>query len=144
MTADLNARNRAARERLEALIARVGDRDVALDDGWTVAALLGHLAFWDRIAMARLEKYLRDREAPASASDTITDYTNAAGMRQWKDTPMRIAAAQARDSAAEVDRLIAALPADALEELKALNRPFLIERSAHRKQHIDQIERALR
>lgn len=144
MTADLNARNRAARERLDALVARVGDRDAVIEEGWTVGALLGHLAFWDRIATVRLEKYLRDRETPASASDTITEYTNAAGMRQWKDTPIRVAAAQARDSAAEVDRLIGTLPADVLDELKAMGRPFLIDRSAHRKEHIDQIERALR
>jgi hypothetical protein len=144
VTANLHARNRAARERLDALIARVGDRDAVVEEGWTVGALLAHLAFWDRIATARLERYLLDREAPASASDTITDYTNAAGMRQWKETALRVAAAQAHDSAAEVDRLISSLPADALEELKAMGRPFLIDRSAHRKEHIDQIERALR
>lgn len=144
MTADLNARNRAARERLDALIARVGERDAVVEEGWSVGALLGHLAFWDRIATARLEKYMRDREAPATASDAITDYTNAAGLRQWKDTPMRVAAAQAHDSAAEVDRLIGTLPADAIAELKAMGRPYLIDRSAHRKEHIDQIERALR
>ncbi|MGH2471536.1 MAG: DinB family protein [Candidatus Limnocylindria bacterium] len=144
MIKDHNARNRAARERLDALLARLGERDVVLDGGWTAAALLAHLAFWDRIAMTRLEKYLRDRETPAFASDTITEYTNAAGLRQWKDTPVRVAAAQARDAAAAVDRLVETLPADALAALKALGRPFVIDRSLHRKEHIDQIERVLR
>jgi hypothetical protein len=141
---DHNARNRAARERLDALIARVGERDVVLDDGWTAAALLAHLAFWDRLATARLEKHLREGEPPIFATDGVTDLTNAAGMWQWKDTPPRVAGTQAREAAAAIDRLIETLPSDKLEGLKALGRSFLIDRSAHRKEHLDQIERGLR
>jgi hypothetical protein len=144
VTKDHNARNRAARERLGALIARVGERDVALDDGWTAAALLAHLAFWDRLAAARLERYLREREPPVSASDAVTELTNAAAMGQWKDTPVRVAAKQAREAAAAADRVIETLPADALAALAALGRPHLLDRSLHRKEHLDQIERALR
>ena len=143
MTKDHNARNRAARERLAAVVARVGERDVAIDGGWTAAGLLAHLAFWDRLAVARLEKHLREGEPPIFATDGVTDLTNAAGMRQWKDTPLRVAGSQARDAAAEIDRLIETLPSDKLEGLKALGRSFLIDRSEHRKEHLDQIERAL-
>jgi hypothetical protein len=144
MTKDHNARNRAARERLEALIARMGERDVVVDGGWTAVGLLAHLAFWDRLATARLEKHLREGEPPVFATDAVTDLTNAAGKRQWKDTPPRVAGAQAREAAAEIDRLIETLPSDKLDGLKALGRSFLIDRSAHRKEHLDQIERALR
>ena len=143
MTKDHNARNRAARERLEALIARVGDRDVVVDGGWSAAGLLAHLAFWDRLAAARLEKHLREGKPPIFATDEVTDLTNAAGMRQWHDIPLRVAGAQARDAAAEIDRLIETLPSDRLDSLKALGRDFLIDRSLHRKEHLDQIERAL-
>ncbi len=144
MTKDHNARNRAARERLEGLIARVGERDVVVDGGWTAAGLLAHLAFWDRLAVARLEKHLREGKPPIFATDEVTDLTNAAAMRQWRDTPPRVAGAQAREAAAAIDRLIETLPADKLDGLKALGRSFLIDRSAHRKEHLDQIERALR
>jgi hypothetical protein len=144
MTKDHNARNRAARERLELLIARLGERDVEVDGGWTAAALLAHLAFWDRLATARLEKHLREAKPPIFATDDVTELTNAAGMRQWKETPLRVAGTQAREAAAEIDRLIETLPADKLDGLKALGRSFLIDRSEHRKQHLDQIERALR
>ena len=143
MTKDHNGRNRAARERLEAVIARVGERDVVLSDGWTAAGFLAHLAFWDRLAAARLEKHLREGQPPVSASDEVTDLTNAAGMRQWNDTPPALAARQAREAAAEIDQLIETLPADKLDGLKALGRPFLIDRSRHRKEHLDQIERGL-
>jgi hypothetical protein len=144
MIKDHNARNRAARERLEALIARVGERDIVLDDGWTAAALLAHLAFWDRLATARLERHLREGEPPVFASEAVTDLTNAAGMWQWKATPPRVAGTQAREAAAEIDRLIETLPTETVDGLKALGRPFLIDRSQHRKEHLDQIERALR
>jgi hypothetical protein len=143
VTNDHNKRNRAGRERLASVIGRLGERDVALGDGWTAAALLAHLAFWDRLAATRLEKYLRDGEPMALANDTITEYTNGAGMRQWRDTPLRLARTQAREAAAEIDRLIEALPSDKFDALKALGHPFLIDRSQHRKEHLDQIERAL-
>ncbi len=144
MTKDHNARNRAARERLDALIARVDGRDVVVDSDWTAAGLLAHLGFWDRLAKARLEKHLREGQPPIFATDAVTDLTNAAGLRQWNDTPPRVAGAQAREAAGEIDRLIETLPADKLDGLKALGRSFLIDRSEHRKEHLDQIERALR
>ena len=143
MTKDHNARNRAARERLDAVIARVGERNVVVDADWTAAGLLAHLAFWDRLATARLDKHLREGQPPVFASDDVTDLTNAAGMRQWKETPPRVAGTQAREAAAEIDRLIEGLPKDKLDGLKALGRSFLIDRSNHRKEHLDQIERAL-
>jgi hypothetical protein len=143
VTKDHNARNRAARERLDGVISRLGARDVPVDDDWNAAALLAHLAFWDRLAAARLERHLREGEPPVFATDAVTDLTNAAGMRQWKETPPRVAGTQAREAAAEIDRLIETLPSDKLEGLKALGRSFLIDRSNHRKEHLDQIERAL-
>jgi hypothetical protein len=143
VTKDHNGRNRAARERLESVIARLGGRDVVLDDDWTAAALLAHIAFWDRLATARLERHLREGEPPVFATDAVTDLTNDAALRQWKDTPPLVAGRQAREAAAQIDRLIEGLPADKLDGLKALGRSFLIDRSQHRKEHLDQIERGL-
>jgi hypothetical protein len=143
VTSDVNARNRATRERLAGVIARLGERDAKIDDEWTAAALLAHLAFWDRLSATRIEKYLRDGEAPAPAAAAILDYTNGGGMRQWKDTPLRVAALQAKDAAAAFDKLVETLPSDKFAYLKGLGRPFLIDRSEHRKEHLDQIERAL-
>jgi len=140
---DHNDRNRAARERLAAVASRLGDRNVQLSGGWTAPALLAHIAFWDRLALARLGKYLRDGETPANASDPITEYTNGGGMRQWLETPPDVAARQATEAAADVDRAVASLPADKLRFLESLGRPFLIDRSQHRQVHLDEIERAL-
>ena len=144
MTGDLKSRNRATRERLDVVIARLGDRPLQMDGGWTASALLAHIAFWDRLAFVRLEKYLRDGEPPITAPPALTDLTNGGGIRQWLDTPPAVAALQARDAAAAMDRLVENLPADKLAALAALDRPQLYDRSGHRRQHLDEIERALR
>src|SRR2546428_547890 len=67
-------------------MARLGGQTVVLPDGWTAAALLAHLAFWDRFAASRLEKYLRDREPMAFLNDAFFEHINAAGLPQWTAT----------------------------------------------------------
>src|SRR5256885_5892852 len=137
------ARNRASRERLAALIARLGERTVVLPDGWTSAALLAHLAFWDRFAATRLERYVRDRQPMAFYDDAFFELVNAAGLPQWTATPLGTAAADATNSAAAADMAIAKLSADEVAALTALGRPGLLDRSGHRTQHLDHLERAL-
>ncbi len=144
MTSDLNARNRASRDRLAVVIDRLGDRVIEMEGGWTASALLAHIAFWDRLATVRLEKYLRDGEPPVTAPPPLTDLTNEAGMRQWKETPPAVAARQARDAALAMDRVVESISPEELTALKKLDRPQLYDRSDHRKQHLDEIERALR
>lgn len=140
---DHNTRNRASRERISVVIARLGNKDVAMAGGWSSAALLAHIAFWERLAAARLEKWLRDGEPPATAAPELTDLTNAAGMRQWHDTPPAVAAAQALDAASATDRLVEGIDAERFAVLKAFNRHFLYDRSMHRTEHLTEIERAL-
>jgi hypothetical protein len=146
MTADVNARNRTSRERLVAVVARLGDRDVKVDGGWTAAGLLGHLAFWDGFALARLDKHLREGAPLELASEKIADHINAAAMPQWHDTPTAIAGRRAIAAATAIEESVARLPAEVLDRVKALGigKTFIVDRSAHRKEHLDQIERALR
>ena len=50
----------------------------------------------------------------------------------------------ANHSPGEFDRLIETLPATTFGEIRTMNRPRLLDRSLHRKEHLDEIERALR
>ena len=143
MSDDHNANNRTSRQRLASVGGRLGDKQLPLADGWTASALVAHLAFWDRLALARLEKFLRDGDPPALASDAYRDYVNAGGKRQWLETRAEAASRQANEAASELDRVIAALPEDKLRALRALGFPLLYDRSGHRDQHLDEIERAL-
>lgn len=144
MINDHNKRNRASRERLGEVSQRVGERIIEMAGGWTASALLAHIAFWDRLATVRLEKYLRDGQPPVTAPPALSDLINGAGMRQWKDTPPAIAGKQARDAAEAMDRLVESITADKFAALKTFDLPQVYDRAAHRKQHLDEIERALR
>ena len=144
MTNDHIKRNRASRDHLAEVIARLRDRSVDLPGGWTTAALLAHLAFWDAFGAARLEKYVRDREPMELGTETLTEFINAAGMAQWTATPLATAADLATKAAAAIDRLIEGLPSDVLDQIRAMKRPRVLDRSLHRKEHLDEIERALR
>ena len=77
-------------------------------------------------------------------SDTLTEFMNGAGMAQWTATPLASAAGLATKAAAAIDLLIEGLPSDALEQIRSMKRPRLLDRSLHRKEHLDEIERALR
>jgi len=53
------AQNTAQRERLRAFVTRATDADLAapMPAGWTVAAVLAHLAFWDQRMVVLIERW---------------------------------------------------------------------------------------
>ena len=61
-----HATNAQTCERLRALVARLGDADLQrpVGHGWTVAATLVHLAFWDLRAVALIERFGKDSVGP--------------------------------------------------------------------------------
>ena len=66
------AENDAARERLRALVARSTDDDLAcpLGQHWTVSVGLAHLAFWDRLWLAKFEEWERTGGVKMPPADT--------------------------------------------------------------------------
>src|SRR5687767_1185129 len=64
--ATLRARSRAQTERLHALAA-LSDAALSrsLEDGWTIAAKLAHLAYWEGRQVGVLEAWQRHRIPPA-------------------------------------------------------------------------------
>src|SRR5512142_2358668 len=59
MTSSFVQENDESRQRLKALVRDLSDQDLALSTeyGWTVAALLAHLAFWDQRMVAILQRW---------------------------------------------------------------------------------------
>jgi hypothetical protein len=137
------AMNRASRERLAKVIEQLRLGDVRLDDEWTAAAVLAHLAFWDRVAAARIEKYLHRGRGMEFFNDVFFDYINESALPQWRRIPLEIAAADATDAASKTDAMLEALSAEDVGKLRAVGRPDLFRRYPHRTQHLDQLERAL-
>jgi hypothetical protein len=136
------ARNRESLARLEALAARLGEAELArpLPNGWTVAATLVHLAFWDRraaVIMDRLRQGRGGEESPVD--DDVTNDTVAALARAVAPAA---AARLAVEAARAADAGIEALP-DATVERLAARGPFSLARHLHRAEHLDEMERAL-
>jgi hypothetical protein len=111
---------------------------------WTVAGVMGHLAFWDARALALADKV--ERSVPFSPSDAEpddVDWINDATRPLIQAIPPRQAAELAIRLAEETDRRVASLdsarfwPNDPTSPLNPL-------RAGHRGEHLDEIEAALR
>jgi len=136
--------NDAERARLKAFVTRVSDADLAraMPAGWTVAAVLGHVAFWDQRILALLDAWARGA-APTSIHEEEVDWINDAGKPLLLAVPPRKAAELTVAIAEEVDRRVAALPDDLVARNAAAGSPLSLFRGPHRKDHLDDIERIL-
>jgi hypothetical protein len=139
---DHNARNRASRERLRHVGERLGDHLVTIADDWTAAGLLAHLAFWERMTLLRWERHQREAVPLESIDDRMVDLVNAAAKPQWNETAPRRALADVMAAAEAVDALIEKVGAAEAAQIAA-TRPRLVDRSLHRSEHLEEIERAL-
>lgn len=115
---------------------------VPLDGGWTVSAVLAHLAFWDRWVEERWRRYAtlgRFDDLP----DDIDDLANAAARDAWLAVPAQAALAMARQAAATVTSRIESLPLEAVRAAVDSNREALVDRTRHWRPHLDDIRRAV-
>jgi len=140
-------RNDQQRARLAALATR-GQEELARDlgGGWTIAAALAHTAFWDRLALGRLKAFER-AGLPATQIPFDFEMLNNALTPTWLALPAKVALQEAVAAAEAVDQHIRDLPDQTIEAYRAAvgsgGFPILLERSRHRKEHVDQIDRAL-
>lgn len=136
----------AERERLRSLVARSSDADLSrpMSGGWTVAAVLAHCGYWDARAIYFLDKWGQSGE-PSVYEPEDTDAANEAAKPLCLALPPRIAAELALRLAEEADGKVRALSDAMLTKIRQKgDPPFSLSRGAHRKEHLDDIERALR
>lgn len=142
------AQNTAERERLRALVARLGDAQLArpLEAGWTIAGVLGHLAYWDQRIVVLVERWRQAGAAsvPGPLNRADVDWINDAAKPMLLALPPRRAAGLALAAAEAADRAVEALPDDYLTSNEAAGGPIMLLRAAHRREHLDEIERSLR
>ena len=149
-----NERNAASRRRLVALVGRLVPADLRRhaslpeEGGWTVGQVLGHLAFWDRFLTSR---WLAAQAAgpgnePSPMPDELADLLNSAlepSLAAFAGASGSGLLAEVVAAAEGIDQLIAGLPADAPVARVAAERPRLLDRSLHRRAHLDAIDLAL-
>jgi hypothetical protein len=138
--------NDEQRERLAVLVDRLTAGDYALEvmPGWTVGALLAHLAFWDRLVVERWTQAIAaDATIPLSLSDELTDLINGASLAQWLAMPGPLAGREAIAAAEAVDACVEGLEQARVAAAVGAGLSRLVDRSLHRAEHIDMIEVAL-
>ncbi len=134
--------NARERERLRALVARLSDDELRLElgDGWTIAAALAHLAFWDQLSLVRVRQW---RQGGVSRTSLDLDTINAALLPLLLSVPPGRAAELAIAAAEAIDRELGALSPEIVAAVEGLGDRRRLYRSIHRKMHLDQIEEAL-
>jgi len=108
--------------------------------GWTVAALLLHVAFWDRRASLLLARWTKSgvEDSPID-SDIVNDSVKDILLAVPPEAAPRLALAAAE----EVDRAIAGLAPSMLSEIEGRDVHVRLDRAHHRNMHLDEIEKAL-
>jgi hypothetical protein len=134
--------NRALTQQLEALAGRLSDADLGRDlgGGRTVSVALAHLAFWDRRVAYVLTRWMH-KEVPHQELDD--DVVNNALEELHKAIEPRAAARLAIDSAKSADAAIADVSDAIAGQLIADGHQYLLNRTNHRREHIEQIEAVL-
>ncbi len=138
--------NTRERDRLRALVERLDEDELRapVNEHWTVAAVLGHIAFWDARVLALADKLERGVSfAPSDAEPEDVDWINDASRPLIHAiAPLEVARLALR-IAEETDARVASLPLERLWPQDP-DSPLYAVRAAHRGEHLDDVEAAIR
>ena len=131
--------NDESSERLVAPVGRLTDDDLSLElgAGWTVGAVLAHLAFWDLRALSLLARWAR---GGVGSSPVDADAVNDAGLPILRRLPPAAVREAVLDSAAAIDAAVAGLPPSLLVDIQEHATQLHQGRAIHRNVHLDEIE----
>ena len=137
--------NDRERERLREFINGLDDDALAApaNEYWTVAGVLGHMAYWDIRVLVLAEKIDRGEPWAPGDAEPDGDWLNDSTRPIIHAIAPRAAAEFALRIAEETDVRVAELPLDRMYPLDP-DSPISPARSEHRGEHLDELERALR
>ena len=127
---------------MKALVARLSDKQLAamVNEYWSVAGILGHIAFWDGRVLFLAGKLQRGEPFTASENEPEdVDWINDSSRPLIHAIAPRALAELAVSIAEETDQLVASLPDELLAGLGDTS-PLNPERAGHRGEHLDEIE----
>ena len=143
MTFPYSEQNAQSRQRLETLARGLSDEDFSrsTDYGWTVAALLAHLAFWDHRMSAILRRWQQEGLDPSpidmmAVNDALRVICHSLEPRAAVD--LAISAAEKIDG--ELERLTPDEVKQMEEHAANTETQFRMNRSLHRDGHLNDIE----
>jgi hypothetical protein len=138
-----NARELA---RMRAVVSGLSDEQLGamVNEYWSVAGVLGHLAFWDGRALYLSGKLVRGEPLTAFENEPEdVDWINDSSRPLIHAIPPRALAELAVSIADETDELVASLPDEILAGLDETS-PLNLVRADHRGEHLDEIEAFIR
>ena len=147
MTFPYSEQNAESRRRLEALVRGLSDQDLArsTDYGWTVTALLAHLAFWDQRMTVILRRWMEEGFDPSPIdSGAVNDALRVVCHALDPRTAIELCLSSAEAVDAEFDTLTPDLVKQLEEHAAATETQFRMNRSLHRNAHLDDIESLLK
>ncbi len=149
---DYVEKNAKELERMRGLVEGLSEDDLRrpVNEYWSVAGVLGHIAFWDGRALAladKLEQGLKSGTQHLFSSDddepAEVDWINDATRPLIHAIPPAELAQLALDIAAQTDARVATLPPENLWP-RDPESPLIGLRALHRGEHLDDIDAALR
>jgi hypothetical protein len=137
--------NTRERERMRALVEGLDDDALTapVNEYWTVAGVLGHLAYWDIRILVLAERIDRGEPWAPGDAEPDGDWLNDSTRPLIHEIAPRKAALFALRIAEQCDALVAGLPLDRMLP-RDPDSPIWPGRSDHRGEHLDEIEAALR
>ena len=137
--------NTRQRERLRGLVEGLDDDALTapVNDYWTVAGVLGHIAYWDIRVLVLAEKIDRGEPWAPGDAEPEGDWLNDSTRPLIHAIAPREAAHLALRIAEETDARVAELPLERLWPGDP-DSPINASRGEHRGEHLDEIEAALR
>lgn len=138
--------NTRERERMRSLVEGLEEDTLrsSVNEHWTVAGVLGHIAFWDARVLALSEKL--ERGLPFGPDDNEpedVDWINDASRPLIHAVPPLDLARLALEIAEQTDAKVATLPVDRLWPTDP-DSPLYALRASHRGEHLDDVEAALK
>lgn len=137
--------NTRERVRLRALVEGLDDDALTapVNEYWTVAGVMGHIAYWDIRFLVLAEKIQRGEPWEPGDAEPEGDWLNDTTRPLIHAIPPRVAAQLALQTAEQCDALVAELPPERLWPGDP-DCPISAHRYEHRAEHLDEIEAALR
>jgi hypothetical protein len=146
MTFPYSKENAESYQRLKSLVHRLTDTDLALstDYGWTISALLAHLAFWDQRMVVILNRWKENGfdESPIDSmavNDALKMICDA--LEPHSAAELSLLAAERID--AELNTLTPEFVKQIEDYIEANSVQFRMNRSLHRDGHLNDIEALL-
>jgi uncharacterized protein (TIGR03083 family) len=134
------AGNSAPRRGIEAVVGRLSDADLArtTESGWTVSALLAHLAFWDgwMSTLVRHSKADGVGELPVDPA-TMNGVLKPLCLAMDPKAAVRLC----REAAATADAELESVTPEVYAAIKASPNQFRFNRGLPRSDHLGEIER---